>query len=149
MTVNPPLENAEPPWNPPPDPWHAELDGFPDPPVPPAPELPVAVLTSMEPTTGLMEATTLDIYGEGFIEGGAGPVPRMQVMAWRPAPNDTIPISIGFTGYILNDSTHLTIVDWTPLWAETFQFFVRTWGDLIDMGIYADSNQLPYVVTAS
>lgn len=72
--TNAPLENNEPQWNPPPDPWHAELDGFPAPPEgppDPGPEPGVA----FTPAEIVMPANGIPYE----ITGGSGLITGMRV----------------------------------------------------------------------
>jgi hypothetical protein len=64
--TNAPLENAEPQWNPPPEPWHAELEGFPDPPPPPEPTGPTLISLSPDTMT-LADTPDLTLTGTGLL----------------------------------------------------------------------------------
>lgn len=69
MTMHPPV-NAEPPWNPPPEPWHAEVDGFPDSPESPdlGPQITGTIPTELLSGEGY---GAFQVNGSGFIDGSS------------------------------------------------------------------------------
>lgn len=145
MTINAPLENTTPPWNPPPVPWHAGLDGFPPPDEPPEPPPDRLTLTSIDPTTGPEGTIILDLYGTGFIDQWVdNATPFMQVTYDGPLGDGYL---CG-TSYTLVDSTHIMVPDWTAAPPGDFSIYIQSL-DANDNGgaLLDESDKIGFTVT--